>query len=341
MRDYSQYHPHLNDVMVNSGELIYKMQLETFEGRQVDIDGEECKALVRYHQSPINEFHENRRITVWKDIPLSRGSVVTTLDDNREFLVVSEVNENALHRYGLMRETNLQLRWLDEDENLIVMPSIVHAKTLYTTGIKNENVMYIPNGMVGILLPFNDITKKLQRNQNFVFNKTKYRLTFYNEIEDIGLVTLICEENPPSKLDDLKNNIADRWAPDGRDRLKEEDKKYLQEPIDDVEVVEPEGEESEDEVENEIESNDEVDIFIESSENNIISVWDTTRIYTNADIENINGWTLLDKKANIVKEDGQSIYIKPRGIKYMGSMRVVLNLKDGRLIEKELLIKNI
>lgn len=223
MRDYSNYHPTYEELILESGKFTFQKQLDGFEGKDVDIDSVPTRALVTYHQNPLNEFKESRKITVWHEELINRGSYVKTLKDNRQFLVISEVNDNDLIKYALMRETNHNLKWINKNNQLITRPCIEDARTLYTTGVKDEKVIEIPNGMVGIQLPYDDETKLLDREDCFVFNKTKYKVTFYDETTFRGLILLICTETAIDTVkDDETNEIADRWVEiDGKrvDRL--------------------------------------------------------------------------------------------------------------------------
>lgn len=212
MKDYSNYYPSFKEVVLENGRMTFEQQLNDFEGKDVLVDGIPTKALIKYHQNPLNEFKESRKITLWYEDKIRRGSYVKTVEDGRQFLVLSEINNNDLVKYALIRETNHSLKFIDSNNNLITKPCIVSAKTLYTTGIKDEKVIEIPNGMVGIQLPYDEDTKKLDRQQSFVFNKTKYEITFYNEVEFDGLIVLICTETALSTYDDKINEIADRWV---------------------------------------------------------------------------------------------------------------------------------
>ncbi|MGJ0846631.1 hypothetical protein ACR77J_08075 [Tissierella praeacuta] len=218
MKDYSQYRPPSRDTMLWSGRKSFQNHLN-LEGKNILVDDKPEKGLVRYHTNPINEFKENRKITLWHQSKLKRGSYVKTIEDGRVFLTISEVNQNDIVKYALIRECNHNLKFIDLDNNLIVRPCIVSAKTLYTTGIKDEKVIEIPNGMVGIQLPYDEDTKKLDRQQAFVFNKAKYEITFYNEVEFDGLIVLICTEIGTSHLDDKVNEIADRWVQVGSEKI--------------------------------------------------------------------------------------------------------------------------
>ena len=138
----------------------------------------------------------------------SVGDIIKTTGD--ELWICTVVN-SVQYNKSFFIPCNLKLKFINSDNELIEKDCRVSGQTLYTTGIKDEKVIEIPNGMMGIQVPFDDDTKKLDRKQGFIFNKTKYELTFYNDIEHLGLIVLICTEVPLSANDDKVNKIADRW----------------------------------------------------------------------------------------------------------------------------------
>lgn len=122
------------------------------------------------------------------------------------------IDEDDIYPKGYIQKCNHNLKWINQNDQLITRPCIEDARTLYTTGVKDEKVIEIPNGMVGIQLPHDEETKLLDRGDSFVFNKTKYKVTFYDQTTYPGLVVLICTELPKAThLDDMINEIADRW----------------------------------------------------------------------------------------------------------------------------------
>lgn len=143
--------------------------------------------------------------------------------NNKHFLCTHRFPDNKVQVKGTIQECNHTLKWINQNNQLITRPCIEDARTLYTTGVKDEKVIEIPNGMVGIQLPYDDETKQLNRGDSFVFNKTKYKVTFYDETTFNGLILLICTETAiDNSKDDTINEIADRWVqtPNGKvDRL--------------------------------------------------------------------------------------------------------------------------
>ena len=159
--------------------------------------------------------------------------------EGKTFLCISTMEDDSVQLTGIIQKSNHTLKFIDSNNNLITKPCIVSAKTLYNTGIKDEKVIEIPNGMVGIQLPYDEDTKKLTRGQDFVFNKTKYKLTFYNEVEFDGLVVLICDETEISHLDDQVNGIADRWMQVGNEKVDRLPWLDSQEPPEELDPTDP------------------------------------------------------------------------------------------------------
>ena len=157
----------------------------------------------------ITDKDKNKFLIRQPDKKIKRGDLIEW--NSNVWLCLSIDEDETIYSKGVIQKTNHNLKWIDSSDNLITKPCIVSAQTLYTTGVKDEKVIEIPNGMIGIQIPYDDDTKKLDREDTFVFNKTKYKITFYNEAEYEGLIVLICTEIGTSHLDDKINEIADRW----------------------------------------------------------------------------------------------------------------------------------
>lgn len=163
-------------------------------------------------------YQQDKYILTHIGLPIDVGSYIKW--DNEIWMVLTKENESIKDHqsYRISRTTHI-MKWVDEKGNLIIKPAITSAKTLYTTGVKDEKVIEIPNGLQGIQFPYDEDTKKLDRGRGFVFNKTKYELTFYDETSFPKLIVLICTEIGTSHLDDKVNEIADRWVQVGSEKI--------------------------------------------------------------------------------------------------------------------------
>ena len=221
--DINLYRDRLNAYKVSGKEgkidFIKKQILDDFMGNP---SHEEVKiSNVTRDVHIVSEGQKGIRLLCKPNEDINAGEYI--IWNNRYFLCTYRFPDDKVQTKGTIQECNHTLKWINKNDQLITRPCIEVARTLYTTGVKDEKVIEIPNGMVGIQLPYDEETKQLNRGDSFVFNKTKYKVTFYDEATYKGLVILICtEEAQASHLDDMVNEIADRWVqtPNGKvDRL--------------------------------------------------------------------------------------------------------------------------
>lgn len=154
---------------------------------------------------------DDKYLLTHMDLPIDIGTYISW--KGKTYLVLSKEDETVEdHQSFRLSPTNKNLKWIDKDGNLIEKPAITTAHTLYTTGVKSEKTIEIPNGMQGIQMPYDEDSKRLNREDCFIFNKSKYKTTFYDETTYPGLIVLICEEENIGDNDDQINEIADRWT---------------------------------------------------------------------------------------------------------------------------------
>lgn len=212
---------------------LYKQRLDAYKvsGKDGKVDSIKKSIIDNFYNNPsyfsvlvndverdvhiVTDNNKQFKVLCKPNETIGTGNYVVWND--KTFLCTS-VNENdSVQSKGILQKTNHTLNWINSTNTLITKPCIVSAKTLYTTGVKEEKQIVVPDGMVGIQLPYDEDTGKLSRNDMFIFNNTKYKITFYNKVEFPGLLLLICEEEIPSitTLDDMENEIANRYTFDG------------------------------------------------------------------------------------------------------------------------------
>lgn len=236
---------------------LYKQRLDAYKvsGKDGKVDSIKKSIIDNFYNNPsykkvkinntdrdvhiVTEGARGLRILCKPNEGISAGEYIVW--DGRVFLCTFKHPDNDVQCRGTIQKCNYNLKWIDKaNGELNIEPCIEDARTLYTTGVKDEKVIEIPNGMVGIQLPFSDITRRLNRGDEFVFNKTKYKITFYDETNYEGIVMLICTETEPSHLDDMVNEIANRWVEthgEKVDRLPYLDGQEPTEPVEPIEGV--------------------------------------------------------------------------------------------------------
>lgn len=243
--------------------------------------------------------------------------------NNKHFLCTSINEDDSVQSSGLIQLCNHTIKWIDNANTLIQKPCIVSAKTLYTTGVRDEKVIEIPNGMVGIQLPYDEDTKNLNREQGFVFNKTKYKITFYNEVEFDGLIILLCSEiGFNTSVDDMENEIADRWI-DGIDRL---------------EAIPDEPTEPEEPIGNTF------TYFIDGVDSimwNQIKTFTVHKYDNSVEINGVFALELIGDYADIVDTTDNTIDIKAKNNVYGYVTLKAIDTETSNVLEKQILIKGL
>ena len=238
--------------------------------------------------------------------------------NNKPFLCTSIDEDVSVQSKGLIQFCNHTLKWIDNTNTLIQKPCIESTKTLYTTGVKDERVIEIPNGMAGIQLPYDDDTKKLDREDCFIFNKTKYKITHYDETSFPGLIVLICSEiGINTSVDDMENEIADRWI-NGVDRLS---------------PVKPDPEEPVG-----------FTYFIDGVDS---IMWNQTKTFTvhkydnSVEINGVFALELIGDYADIVDTTDNTVDIKAKNNVYGYVTLKAIDTETSNVLEKQILIKGL
>jgi len=210
------------DIVLSENKMSFLNYLKNTPNRyNVLIDG--IESMVSIQDVQFN-YHlgDDKYLLCELDTSINAGSYVIW-GNNPWIVKTKEIETIKSHQSTSIGKCNHNLKFINAKDELIERQCIISSKTLYTTGIKDGKVIEIPDGMVGIQIPYDDDTKLFQREQPFIFNETKYQITFYNKIEYEGLIVLICQENlKHSAKDDYINEIADRYDDNGIDRLEEE-----------------------------------------------------------------------------------------------------------------------
>ena len=277
----------------------------------------------------ITDKNNNKFLIRQPDKKIKCGDLIKWNTDT--WLCLSIDEDETIYSKGVIQKTTHKLKWIDSSDNLITKPSITSAQTLYTTGVKDEKLMEIPNGMVGIQLPYDEDTKKLKRDDSFIFNDTKYRITFLNKVEFPGLIALICEEEVVDKLvDDLENEIANRYI-NGKDRLSDDTTVEPDEPIIPEDPIEPQ-EPIEDNFTIEIIGADKIPVLSEQIY--------TAKVYNNGvEVDKPVTWAKTTNLTNIKSQDGNTITLSANKDWNMGKFTLTATLVDDETIFTERILR--
>lgn len=142
------------------------------------------------------------------DDPVKPGDLVEWKDS---YWLVTETNpnENVISQ-GVMERCNQQLKWVDENGDIQIQPTVFYFNSRSSFGVEEGKVMPLPDGRRQIVVQLNSHTKKLRRDKRFLFGDEAFRVIDYDFVSDEGLVNLSLQSdsyNPAT--DNLELGIAD------------------------------------------------------------------------------------------------------------------------------------
>ncbi len=341
---------------------LYKNRLKAYkvEGKEGKIEDIKKRILDNFYNNPsheevlindvardvliVSEGQKGNMIMCKPDETANAGEYVVW--NEKYYLITFKYADDRVQTNASIQKCNHNLKWINSDNQLIIRPCIEDARTLYTTGIREDNKIDIPDGMVGMQLPLDNETKQLERGDCFVFNKTKYEITFYDETTYSGILVLICsEEAIDNTTDDMVNDIADRWVktPKGViDRLPwldEQEPEIPEKPDDDEpdddEPTEPEGVISYEIIGSDSYSGDGKEIYSDES-----AMYTVKKFLDGAEISGTFDFTIDDESLSIIVEKGDNYCIvKAKNIMIGGKVVLAITDVDTDEIVEELNIK--
>jgi uncharacterized protein YjdB len=140
---------------------------------------------------------------------------INDTDTLRTYLIKSQIEKKHGYDEGIFEECNYVLKWMYNGK-LYSYPCIVINNTKYTGGTKTEVVGFTEtSAMMGILIQKNIDTKTITNNQRILLMDNAWRVTLNDNVTMNGLLSLsLGKDSINIQVDDVENEIADRWAND-------------------------------------------------------------------------------------------------------------------------------
>lgn len=172
------------------------------------------EVLIQEHSNPYNALQIDKKMHVPMDMPIDRGSLVDWQigNDVRRFLVTGDIVDKQAYKSTKIVETNGIIKWIDNTGSIIQADALIGNFTLYSDGVVEGRVLESGNKQVQVVVPANEDTIKLERDDRIVISKLPYKLTSYNDYEMPGLLILIFAESQKSDDDNYELGIANYYS---------------------------------------------------------------------------------------------------------------------------------
>lgn len=288
-------------------------------GNNCKVNNVDCKAIVN---NTNNEYDDKRIIT---NEELKRGDYINYND--LFFIVVDDVVDKRYKTYykSKMRKCNYDVKFIINSK-LYLFPSIIEGEKFY---INENKLMDMASDIISVTLPETEITKRIQRQQSFIKWGQKWQIQGIDFSKN-GLIILNCKITTFNKSnDDLDNEIADRWI-DSIDILDGNIEPILpfNETIPD-EPTEPE----------------EPPTYVIEGKDSIM--WNKTETYTvrkynnGVEVDGVFTFELEGEYADIVGTTDNTVDIKAKNSVYGYVILKAIDVDNGEIVTKEILIKGL
>lgn len=207
MDNYSGYSKPKNRRIHYLGR-IFKEQLKQY-GKDISIDGNKYKGLIKNNQNPYSENKEDRVVELPLDIDIHKGSYIG--HGKHTYMVITDIDEYEVSQDCKIRRCGCILKWIDKNGDIQEYPSIVSYQSY---GVKifqsNNDFIQETSTNIDVEIPRNSITEQIPLSLRIMFGKSQFGIYKVGDIStyEEGILKLTCKKDKYlENLDDIENNL--------------------------------------------------------------------------------------------------------------------------------------
>ncbi|WP_431785790.1 Ig-like domain-containing protein [Paenibacillus lactis] len=122
-------------------------------------------------------------------------------------------DKNDIYSKGQIEKCNLELKWVDNEGNIQIHPSVFYFNTRSNFGTQENRQMNLPDGRRQVTLQKNEHTVKLDRDDRFIFGNEAFKVIDVDYVSDEGLINLSFQSDQINQSDDnLDIGIANYYS---------------------------------------------------------------------------------------------------------------------------------
>lgn len=133
------------------------------------LDGE-CANLRIYNRKKDSTYGEVQNFVSTFDNPIKKGMYFHDTKDDTYWIATESYNVNDIQFEGKMMKCIYTLRWQDSDGNIIERKAVTCDQTKYSNGQTGNSTIMVADNQYGLLVPIDEVTKKLNREMRFSFD---------------------------------------------------------------------------------------------------------------------------------------------------------------------------
>ncbi|WP_339198562.1 hypothetical protein MKY95_10125 [Paenibacillus sp. FSL P4-0176] len=212
MKDYSNYHNSFKQKVKHDANKILSYSINhSLEAEEVTVNGRRLKVTMNDKTSSTDLM----KYIIGEDSSLKLGDIVE-LDNGQKWLIVTYNVENVLYKKWEAKYCNLYLKWIDDNGDIQSHPTVFYFNAKSNFGVEEGKVMNLPAGRRQTIVQLNEHTRKIKRDDRFIFGGEVFKVIDNDYVSDEGLVNLSLQsDQEDTSKDNFELGIADynRYTP--------------------------------------------------------------------------------------------------------------------------------
>lgn len=213
------YYPSKKEKIVNDGKSNFHKYLNSTPTKEIIEIGEEGyteEYFVSIQTSRHSETGERYEKIILADLdtPLGVGVIFKWQSKNNHWIIITkDIDSIETHFKGKIRECNHILNWNGYSCHAHIVTNSIRAAGLVES-ISSSLAISEPGLRVLAVVPKNEITLMIKREQRFLFENTAWRVISIDDVSSNNLrIIRFTEDIIDRSRDDLSSNITIPYAP--------------------------------------------------------------------------------------------------------------------------------
>lgn len=140
-----------------------------------------------------------------------KPSDIVTWETDKYIILSKERNTVQTHNTFKIMRCNTVAKWIDIDGKVHEIPAYALNQTLYSLGVKEYEMIDMPNAKMILDLPQNEETLKITRDMRFIVDGFIWKIANIDTINKSGIIHLMMGEDIFTPDDNIELGIADYY----------------------------------------------------------------------------------------------------------------------------------
>lgn len=130
------------------------------------------------------------------------------VSERKTYLFIETIQTRDGYDLSIIQYCPSSIRWIDISGIIREVPFCISSSTPSNFGIEDDKILIMPNERRHILIPKNEYTSQIKKEQRFIFDNRAWKVSVVDGLQD-GIITLVLNEDG---IDASVDNINERIA---------------------------------------------------------------------------------------------------------------------------------